>query len=156
MAANCFKQVRYVAVGYGIFAAMFAVIIGMLINVAGWHGMDQLFADLKLMGNTPYILVGAFSLNFALAIGAWYIFSFQRIARNIIVGAAIVIATLLVINNLWTALLWVLRSGVPSTLDISVPFIAHLFLTFAYAYLAFMLTWAVAISNPSINADATR
>jgi hypothetical protein len=148
------KEVKYVAVGYAIYAVMYLVMGVLLISVGGWGGLQQLSADLEIIGRTLFLITSAFLMNVFLAVGSWRVLSLPAWNRRLLLSASIGLALVIVMNNIPG--LWRWYQGILPA-DIGPPAVAGgVLVALGYVFLAYSLIRIVVTSNTSFNPDAQK
>jgi membrane protease YdiL (CAAX protease family) len=94
------KEAKYITAGYAILALMYLAMATMLLGADGWGGLEQAMQNIDIIGGTLLLILGLFFLNLLLALGSWRVLTFSLLYRRLFLSAAIVVAVVVVINNI--------------------------------------------------------
>ena len=148
------KEVRYIAVGYVVYALMFLIIGGSMLYLTGWHGWEQLSSDMEIMGGTLLLLFIGGVVNLLLAFGSWRVLLYKGWKKILVLSSAVGVAVYLVISNVIGLVRY--SSGiVPVDLG-AIQIVSPLAIAVGYVILAVLLVRAVKISNNAAQRDAAK
>jgi hypothetical protein len=139
------ESIKWISVGYGIFALGCIGIAVVLFSIADWRGLHNLTQELKAMSDIAVMIVIGFIVNTLLCIGSWNLLRMPKAMQYLTIVISVGVATLLVMNILPQWLAWV-RGDIPEGVSMHQMLSSSGF-PVGYAYLACMLVYFYWASN---------